>query len=1127
MIPLSPAQQRLWFLDQLEGPSPLYTMPMLVRLSGDLDPAALGAALVDVVTRHEVLRTVYPVVDGRPVQHVLEPEEAAAAVRLPVTALSAPGGAGTAPPDTTASPTLLGTAPEVADAVAHVFDLAREVPVWGRLFVCGPREHLLVLVVHHIATDGWSTGPLARDLSIAYTARRAGQAPVWQPLPVQYADYTLWQRDLLGTEDDPESLLTEQLAYWRAALEGLPEELSLPADRPRATVAGHRGGTVPVAVPAAVHARTARLARERGVTVFMVVQAALAVLLSRLGAGDDIPVGTAVAGRTDEALDELVGFFVNTLVLRTDLGGDPPFTELLARIRDASLDAFAHQDVPFERLVEELAPARSMSRHPLFQVMLTLQNTPPALFELPGVTTEPVDAGTVPAKFDLAFSLEETFAGDGAPGGLAGVLTFAHDLFDTDTAREIAGRLTRVLDALTADPDARISRADVLAPEERHQLLTGWNDTAHAVPSATLTALFERQVARTPEAPAVAHGAVRLSYGELNARANRLARYLIARGAGPEVLVAVVADRSADLVTAFLAVLKAGAAYVPVDPGYPADRVAYMVGDSAPALVLTDQACASIAYRAVGDGGVPVIVLDDPGTVAEIADAGTEGAGGRAAGGTGADVTDAERLAPADPRHPAYVIYTSGSTGRPKGVVIEHRNLVNYVARCAEAYPDVVGSTLYHASISFDAGVTGLYGALISGGCVRVAAMDEGLPALAAREPYTFLKATPSHLAYMDALGGDCAPTGQLMVGGEAVQYAQLQEWRRRHPGTAVVNHYGPTEVTVGCTDHPLGPDDTYATGTVPIGRPMWNTRAYVLDAALRPVPPGVTGELYVAGAQLARGYLGRAALTSGRFVADPYGPPGTRMYRTGDLARWNRDGELLYVGRTDDQVKIRGFRIEPAEVEALLLGHAQVAQAAVVVREDMPGDKRLTAYVTTHGSGPQPTLVGNLRDLAARHLPDYMVPSAVVVLDTLPVTTNGKLDRRALPAPEIPVGEAGRPPRSPREELLAGLFAEVLGLPSVGVDDDFFALGGHSLLATRLISRIRTTLDAEPTIRDLFAAPTVAALADRMGGASGVVRPAVVRYERPARLPLSYAQQRLWFLNRFEGGSATYNMPL
>ncbi|WP_431031776.1 amino acid adenylation domain-containing protein [Streptomyces sp. P6-2-1] len=1127
MIPLSLAQQRLWFLDQLEGPSALYTMPVVVRLSGDLDPAALGAALVDVVTRHEVLRTVYPVVDGRPVQRVLEPEEAAAAVRMPVTALSVPGDAGTAQKHTPASSTSLGTAPEVAEAVAHVFDLATEVPLWARLFACGPGEHLLVLVVHHIATDGWSTGPLARDLSVAYAARRAGCAPVWQPLPVQYADYTLWQRELLGAEDDPESLLTEQLGYWRSALEGLPEELSLPADRPRATVAGHEGGTVPVAVPAAVHARTARLARERGVTVFMVVQAALAVLLSRLGAGDDIPVGTAVAGRTDEALDELVGFFVNTLVLRTDLGGDPPFTELLDRIKEASLDAFAHQDVPFERLVEELAPARSMARHPLFQVMLTLQNTPPAFFELPGVTTEPVDTGAVPAKFDLAFSLEETFAADGAPGGLGGVLTFALDLFDTDTAREIAGRLTRVLDTLTADPGARISRADVLAPEERRRLLTEWNDTGHAVPSGTLTDLFEAQAARAPDAPAVTHGAVRLSYAELNARANRLARYLIARGAGPEVLVAVVANRSADLLTAFLAVLKAGAAYVPVDPGYPADRIAYMVGDSAPALVLTDQACVSVAQGAVAEAGVPVIVLDDPATVAEVTGTGTESAGARAAGDAAADVIDAERLAPADPRHPAYVIYTSGSTGRPKGVVIEHRNLVNYVTRCAEAYPDVTRSTLYHASISFDAGVTGLYGALISGGCVRVATMNEELPALAAREPYAFLKATPSHLAYMDALGGDCAPTGQLMVGGEAVQYAQLQEWRRRRPGTAVVNHYGPTEVTVGCTDHPLGPDDTTATGTVPIGRPMWNTRAYVLDAALRPVPPGVTGELYVAGAQLARGYFGRPALTSGRFVADPYGQPGTRMYRTGDLARWNRDGELLYVGRTDDQVKIRGFRIEPAEIEALLLRHAQVAQAAVVVREDTPDDKRLTAYVTMTGSGPRPTLAGDLREMAARHLPDYMVPSAVVVLDALPVTTNGKLDRRALPAPETPTGEAGRGPRSLREELLAGLFAEVLGVPSVGVDDDFFALGGHSLLATRLISRIRRTLNAEPTIRDLFTAPTVAGLAERIEKASTTARPAIERRDRPAHLPLSYAQQRLWFLNRLEGGSATYNMPL
>ena len=943
---------------------------------------------------------------------------------------------------------------------------------------------MLLLVVHHIAGDGWSMGPLARDMSTAYAARCRGEVPGWEPLPVQYADYALWQRALLGQDGDPESALTQQLAYWWHALAGVPEELVLPFDRPRPAVASHHGDTVPMNVPAVLHGRLVELAGEQGVTVFMVLQAALAVLLSRLGAGTDIPVGTPIAGRTDEALDDLVGFFVNTLVLRTDLSGNPTFSELLDRVRDGALKAFAHQDVPFERLVEDLSPVRSLARHPLFQVMLTLQNNTQAVLDLPGLQTSLIDAGQAPAKFDLSFGLGEAFDPDGTPTGLRGGVTFATDLFDRVTVEDITRRLLRVLEAVTADPQAPVDQIEVLDAAEHHRILSEWNATAREVPRATLPELFQAQVARTPEATAVVFEGVELSYGELNGRANRLARWLIGCGVGPESLVAVVMERSADLVVALLAVVKAGGAYLPVDPGYPADRVSYLLTDAAPVLALTDQASAAKVAAAGLLGPLPVVVLDDLTLAGEFA------------GLDGADVTDSDRRSALDGQHPAYVIYTSGSTGRPKGVVIGHQSLVNYVARCRQAYPDVAGVTLLHASISFDAGVTGLYGALTSGGRVHVAALDEDLSAVMGEERFTFLKATPSHLSFMGTLPGNCAPTGRMMVGGEAVRYEQIQQWRRRYPGVAVVNHYGPTEATVGCTDYPLGPEDRRETGIVPIGRPMWNTRVYVLDERLRPVPVGVPGELYLAGAQLARGYLGRTALTAERFVACPFGSSaGERMYRTGDVARWNRDGQLAYLGRTDDQVKIRGFRIELGEVEAALAAHEQVGQVAVIAREDTPGDKRLVAYLVP-ADPARGADAAELRAFVVGVLPGYLVPSAVVVLDGLPLTVNGKLDRRALPAPDYAAGGAGsgagRGPSSVREELLCGVFAQVLGVARVGVEDNFFELGGHSLLAVSLVERLRER-GVRVDVRTLFASPTVAALAAARAGEEVEVPPNLI----------------------------------
>ncbi|MFJ4986608.1 non-ribosomal peptide synthase/polyketide synthase [Streptomyces sp. NPDC088732] len=1084
-VPLSFAQQRLWFLGELEGPSGLYNIPIALRLTGGLDRAALRAALTDVVARHEALRTVFRSVDGTPEQHILGPD----GIELPLTTAEVPEG-------------------ELERAVAEeshrAFDLARDIPVRARLFAVAPRDHVLLLVLHHVAGDGWSLAPLARDISTAYTARSGGHAPTWEPLPVQYADYTLWQRRLLGDPDDPESLHSAQLAYWRDALAGLPEELALPGDRPRPPVATHRGGTAHLRVEADLHRRLAALARAEGVTMFMVLNAALATLLSRLGAGTDIPIGTSVAGRTDESLDELVGFFVNTLVLRTDVSGDPSFREMLRRVREQNLGALARQDVPFERLVEDLAPARSMARHPLFQVMLGLQNTATPVLDLPGLGTAPLPAGEQPAKFDLDVQLQETFAPHGGPNGLTGVITYAADLFDHSTVATLVERLVRLLDAVAADAERPVTGIDLLSAAERRQVLVEWNDTAHEVPASSLPELFQAQVARTPDATAVVFEDTEVSYADLNARANRLARLLAAQGAGPEQLVALALPRSTHLIVALLAVLKTGAAYLPVDPDHPADRIAHLLTDARPALLVTTEAVNP-------QGNVPQVVLDDPDTAGVL--------DGLPAG----DLDDGERHGPLLPAHPAYVIYTSGSTGRPKGVTITHQGVVNYIARTWDAYPHLGGSTLLHASIAFDLGVTALYGALTSGGRLHIATWDETLPATLAGHEITFLKATPSHLAFLQTLPGDWAPTGQLMLGGEPLRTAQLQQWHRDHPDVPVVNHYGPTETTVGCTDHPvdLAAGDA-GRGITPIGRPMWNTRTYVLDTALRPVPPGVPGELYVAGAQLARGYLHRPALTAERFVANPHGTPGERMYRTGDLARWNTDGRLEYLGRADDQVKIRGFRIEPGEIEAALTSHPAVAQAALIVREDQPGDKRLVGYVVAETDLD----AAELRAHVAGMLPDYMVPSAVVVLDALPLTSNGKLDRRALPAPAYGTTEESREPRTLQEQLLCQVFAGILGLPHVGVDDNFFAFGGHSLLAVRLVSRIRTVLGVEVPIRALFESPTVAGLAARLGDA-GEARPRITPRPRPDVLPPSFAQTRLWFLRQLEGENANYNIPV
>ncbi|MFJ1601186.1 amino acid adenylation domain-containing protein [Streptomyces sp. NPDC088261] len=1085
-VPLSFAQQRLWFLGELEGPSATYNIPVALRLTAPVDVDALKAALRDVVGRHEVLRTVIATVDGEPYQRILPAESAP----VPLTVEPAAG---------------LGAA--IAKIAGHRFDLAREIPLRAWLFDTGTDELILLIMVHHIAGDGWSLAPLTRDLTAAYTARSTGRPPEWAPLPVQYADYSVWQRELLGDRADPGSLLSEQLAYWRQALAGLPEELALPFDRSRPPVVSHRGGSVELTIDARVHQRLAELARVRGVTVFMVVQAALVVLLHRLGAGDDIPVGTPIAGRTDEALDDLVGFFVNSLVLRSDLSGDPTFLDLLARTREADLGAYTHQDVPFERLVEDLAPARSMARHPLFQVMLTLHNAAEAPLDLAGPDIGALPADVLPAKFDLDFQIAERITDDGTPAGLTGLIVYAADLFDPASAEAIARRFLMVLETVTADPSLPVSRVEILDSAERERILAGGNGVTHEVPATTLADLFEAQVTRTPDAVAVVFDGTETTYAEVNARANRLARVLVGRGARPEECVAVMMDRSADLVVALLAVVKTGAAYVPIDPAHPADRIASMLNDAGAALLVTHEGMTGVADD---HDGVTRIVTDAPDTVAALSAM------------AGKNVTDHERGGALQPEHPVYVIYTSGSTGRPKGVVVSHAAVCHYLTWASGAYPGLGGRTVLHSSVAFDLTVTPLYGTLISGGALHIADLRDGLPPELAP---TFVKVTPSHLGLLSEEPAGSFARGDLVVGGESLAGEQLTRWRSAHPDVLITNEYGPTEAAVGCVTFTVRPGDADVPGGVPIGRSAPNTRAFVLDAALRPVPPGVAGELYLAGAQLARGYLGRPGLTARRFVANPFGGQGERMYRTGDLARWNAEGQLEYLGRTDDQVKVRGFRIEPGEIEAALTAHPDVARSAVVVREDRPGDRRLVGYLVA-ASGPAGVDVAELRRQVQGVLPEYMVPSALVVLDALPLTVNGKLDRGALPAPDHRPTDGGRGPSTVREEILCTVFAEILGLPTVGVDDNFFELGGHSLLAVRVVSRIRSVLGAEVPIRTLFEAPTPAALAGRLTS-SGRRRPPLVPVERGERVPLSFAQQRLWFLGELEGPSATYNIPV
>ncbi|MEU9029366.1 amino acid adenylation domain-containing protein [Streptomyces sp. NPDC048383] len=1046
-IPLSYAQRRLWFVDQLEGPSRSYNIPFVLRPDRPLEPAALAEALADVAERHEVLRTVYPAVDGQPYQRV---RAGARPVLDQVTVPEDAPAAGAA--DDAQAPPGPALRAAVDAAAGHVFDLAAELPFRATLIDCGTGQ-VLVVLVHHIAADGWSAGPLLDDLTTAYEARLAGGAPGWEPLPVQYADYTLWERAALEGED-----AAAHIAFWKGALADAPPVLELTGARTRPAEASHRGATAPLAVDAATHARLERLALDHGATLFTVVQAAFAATLTRHGAGTDLPLGTVVAGRDDEALNDLVGFFVNTLALRCDTSGDPRFTELLGRVRDTAYAAYAHAELPFDLVVEQLNPVRSTAHHPLVQAVVQVQPAEagaPRASALAG-TAVGTDSGFT--KFDLTLSLRETRGADGTPGGLDGVLEYATDLYDAATAAVLAGHVARTLRAVARDPEQRIGDVRLLSAEEEHRLVVAYNDTA--APRAACGLVHERfaaQARRTPRRTAVSYGEETLRYEEVDARANALAHRLIEAGVGRDGAVGLLMERTPHLLVAALAVLKCGAAYVPLDPRLPQARVDMVMEDVGARVLLVGEAQAGLpVVRAQLEGGVRVLSVDTPVSGHPTTDPGVP---------VGEDAL-------------MYVMFTSGSTGRPKGVGVTHRNVVDLVTdRCWDLANH--RRMLVHSAIGFDASTYELWVPLLNGGQLVIAPGDgtdvaELDHAIRSNE----VSAAYFTMGLFHIMADEGLDTLKLLdevwTGGDVASPSALQRVLDHCPDTVLVHSYGPTETTFASHQQRFPLTQREVRG-VYLGAALDNTRAHVLDGRLRPVPVGVAGELYLSGTQVARGYVGRPGLTAERFLPDPFAADGSRMYRTGDLAHWTAGGELRFLGRADGQVKLRGFRIEPGEIEDTLARHPGVGQVAVTVREDGPGGKRLVAYAVPR-AGHTLTGPGLLR-WAADELPEHMVPSAAVLLDAIPLTVNGKPDRAALPAPAPAERGGGRAARTPREEVLCSLFAEVLGLERVGIDDNFFALGGHSLLGVRLVSRMRTVLGLELGVRDLFRTPTVAGL--------------------------------------------------
>jgi amino acid adenylation domain-containing protein len=1082
--PVSFGQERLWFLDQLEPNSSAYNVPAAVRLRGRLRFQHLVASLQEVVRRHEVLRTTYDVAQGAARQVI----HASFTVDVPVVDASAMD-----------SKLLDAFVRDCAVREARrPFDLHRGPVVRAQLLRLGDEEHVLLFTLHHIASDAWSTGVLVREVAALYEAHASGRASPLSEPPIQYADYAQWQRNWLSGE-----VLEAQLAYWKGRLAGAPAALDLPTDRPRPRVKSHLGASVAFEVSTQLTARLRELGRQEGATLFMVLLAAWQVLLARYSGQRDIVVGSPIANRSRTEVEGLIGFFVNTLALRTEVSGHRTLRETIAMVKEACLGAYAHQDVPFERVVDELSPARDLSRTPLFQTMLVLQNVPRRELSLPGLTLSllELDGGT--SKFDLTLSLSE-----GTQGGLHGTISYDTSVFEPSTILRLSAHLTRVLDAQVETPELRVSELGLVTDSERHSLLVEWNDTAEPNPGGCLHELFEAQVARTPDAVAVVFEDEQLTFAELDGRANQLARRLRDLGAAADSVIAICVEHSIRVAVALMGVLKSGSAYAMLDIALPAERRRVMLADMRATLAITDGGSRQDSFEGVTqvdlDGDWDSIARDQARTALPAR-------------------TDAGQL--------AYVLYTSGSTGRPKGVAIPHRQVVSYVAGVTTRLSLPVGESFATVStFAADLGNTTIFPPLCFGGTLHIVSRDramdsEAFAAYMSSRGVSCLKIVPSHLAALlsSTQCADALPSRSLVLGGEASSWELVERIHRLRPGCDVANHYGPTETTVGVSTYAVEVFGRVPSATVPIGRPLPNSQLYVLDDELRAAPIGIPGQLYIGGAGLAWGYLQAPDRTARAFIPNPFGEVGSRLYTTGDRVKRLAESSVEFLGRGDNQVKIRGFRVELGEIESVLSSHPAVRECAAVACE-LDGDKRLVAYVVP-ADGPRASLA-ELRAHIAEQLPEHMVPSFFVALDALPRTPNGKVDRRALPAPQASGPADGYvAPRNPLEELVAGVFADVLHAPRVGAHDGFFELGGHSLMATRLVSQLRSVLGVQLPLRAVFEAPTVEALAARIRHESGSTQ-AAAQLEHRGELAVSYGQERIWFIQRLFPDDASYNLP-
>ena len=1079
-FPLSFAQQRLWFIDQLEPGNTQYNIPVAFRMVGSLDTRVLEQVVEEIVQRHESLRTVFATRDEEPIQ-VVVPELRVTPQFIDLRTI----------PDSRRADEAKR---RMIESASQSFDL-----------VCGPlmrvtvlrlheTEWWIVLTLHHIISDGWSMSVLAREVISLYRTIVTGAPSDLPDLPVQYPDFACWQREWFQGEE-----MEKQVQFWKAQLAGAAQVLELPSDRPRPSVPTYRGDSCDFTIPGDLARSLEGLARGEDATMFMVLLSCFHALLFRYSGQEDISVGTPIANRSRAELEGLIGFFVNTLVMRVLFSRTLTFRQLLRRVREVTLGGYAHQDLPFEKLVEELDPERSMSHSPLFQVMFAYQNASHAGFKLPGMTIESltVDQGTTP--YDITLLIFEDRE------GLRGSIHYSTELYDRSTMLRLAEHFQNLLRAAVTDPDKRVSEAAYLSEAELRALVIDWNETAISFPDrpATLHGLFEAAAAGNGASRALEVEGQQLSYADLNQRSNKLARELMRRGVGAEVRVGVCLERSVEMIVAILGILKAGGAYVALDPAYPNERIRYILSDSGATLLLTQKNLAEV----LPEDHPPLIFLDTQWDAIASEDGSEPGV-------------------VVSPQNLAYVIYTSGSTGRPKGVAIEHRSAVNLVHWAAGVFPpEVMENTLASTSICFDLSVFEIFVPLSRGGSVTLVRNALDLLRLGEDSGVTLVNTVPSAIAELVRERGIPASVRFVNLAGELLPTTLVKKIYDLPGERRVYDLYGPSETTTYST-YALREPDRPPT----VGRPVANTRIYILDHSQQLVPPGVSGELYIGGSGLARGYLEKPDLTAERFVPEPFsGEPGSLMYRTGDLARYLPDGNIEYLGRIDHQVKVRGFRIELGEVEAALQQHASLKETVVIVREDTPGDKRLVAYCVPHQlPGPPPS---QLRGLLKERLPDYMVPSAFVEMEALPLTPNGKVDRKALPIPEL--GELpgeGDIPRTPVEEILVDLWSEVLHVDHVGVNDSFFDLGGHSLLATRLMSRLRRTFGIEVPLRTLFENPTVAGLAGAIEAKSGLITdadaPPLQRVPRDGDLPLSFAQQRLWFLNELEGGGGAYNIP-